>query len=86
MEFKSLFDYTAAELPPNPQFFRPGWIDLCGDWGFAYDDEDTGVDDRWFAREDVFTRTIRVPFPPESLTIRACIGILCLGICTRGFI
>lgn len=66
MKFKSLFDYAADELPPNPQFFRPDWIDLCGDWGFAYDDEDTGVDDRWFTRDDVFTRTIRVPFPPES--------------------
>jgi beta-galactosidase/beta-glucuronidase len=66
MELKSLFDYTAAELPPNPQFFRDGWIDLCGDWGFAHDDGDAGIDERWYERPEVFTRTIRVPFPPES--------------------
>jgi beta-galactosidase/beta-glucuronidase len=66
MEFKSLFDYTAAELPPNPQFFRDGWIDLCGAWGFAHDDAEVGIDERWFERSDIFTRTIVVPFPPES--------------------
>ena len=47
MQFKSLLDYTANELPPNPQFFRDGWIDLCGDWGFAHDDEDCGIDAGW---------------------------------------
>ena len=66
MPSKSLLDYTAKELPPNPQFFRDNWIDLCGEWGFAHDDDDCGIDEGWASRTDVFTRTIRVPFPPES--------------------
>ena len=42
-------------------------IDLCGEWGFAHDDEDCGIDDGWPCRsDDVFRRKIRVPFPPES--------------------
>ncbi len=51
---------------PRPQFARARWQDLCGAWGFAYDDENEGCDERWQERVDVFTRTIRVPFPPES--------------------
>lgn len=51
---------------PRPQFRRGRWIDLCGDWGFAHDDGDRGMAERWFDRVEVFTRTIRVPYPPES--------------------
>ncbi len=51
---------------PRPTLTRPSWTDLCGTWSFAYDDEDTGLVDRWQERVDVFDRTIEVPFPPES--------------------
>ncbi len=51
---------------PRPQLTRRRWTDLGGDWGFAYDDEGRGLDEDWPEREDVYTRTIRVPFPPES--------------------
>ena len=51
---------------PRPTLTRPSWTDLCGTWSFAYDDEDTGLVDRWQQRVDVFDRTIEVPFPPES--------------------
>ena len=58
---------TSAEPDyPRPQLRRAHWVDLCGDWGFAHDDHDAGMAERWFEREDVFTRVIRVPFPPES--------------------
>jgi len=53
-------------LPPNPQFRRDGWIDLCGAWGFAHDDADAGVAGNWWQRPEVFDRQIVVPFPPES--------------------
>jgi beta-galactosidase/beta-glucuronidase len=53
-------------LPPNPQFRREGWIDLCGTWGFAHDDADAGVAANWWQRPEVFDRQILVPFPPES--------------------
>lgn len=51
---------------PRPQLRRAEWLDLCGQWQFAYDDDDRGLDGDWFDRADVFDRTIIVPFPPES--------------------
>lgn len=53
-------------LHPRPQFTRPDWLDLCGTWAFAYDDDDSGRGDRWHERSDVFDQSIEVPFPPES--------------------
>lgn len=48
---------------PRPQMFRAGWISLNGDWRFAFDDQL-----KCQVPEDVphWTRTIRVPFAPES--------------------
>ena len=51
---------------PRPQLTREGWVDLCGQWGFAFDDADAGLRERWFERPAAFTREITVPFPPES--------------------
>ncbi|MBW4655949.1 MAG: glycoside hydrolase family 2 [Kaiparowitsia implicata GSE-PSE-MK54-09C] len=56
----------AGTLAPNPQFQRDNWIDLCGSWGFAHDDNDIGVNANWWQRPEVFDREIVVPFPPES--------------------
>ena len=53
-------------LHPRPQRARAAWIDLSGTWGFAYDDDDRGLDERWQERSDGFDRRIEVPFPPES--------------------
>lgn len=53
-------------LHPRPQLTRPEWIDLSGAWGFVYDDTAIGLDEGWQQRKDAFTRTIQVPFPPES--------------------
>ena len=54
------------ENHPRPQLVRPRWIDLCGEWQFAYDDDDVGLLEGWADRVEVFDRTIIVPFPPES--------------------
>jgi len=56
----------SAPLHPRPQLTRPRWTDLCGQWGFAYDDGDVGLDEVWCRSPEVFSRTIEVPFPPES--------------------
>lgn len=53
-------------LPPNPQFARPGWQDLTGTWRFDHDDADIGLRDGWHRPDHEFSRTIEVPFPPES--------------------
>ena len=48
---------------PRPQMQREHWRSLDGSWEFAYDDER-----RWFEPRAVrFERTIRVPYPPESV-------------------
>ncbi len=57
---------TVETLHPRPQLTRSEWIDLSGAWGFAYDDVAVGLDEGWQQRQDVYTRTIQVPFPPES--------------------
>ncbi|RUT28875.1 glycoside hydrolase family 2 [Arsenicitalea aurantiaca] len=57
---------TTASLAPNPQFRREGWVDLCGVWGFAHDDEDEGLAENWARGEGGFGQEITVPFPPES--------------------
>ncbi len=57
---------SELRLHPQPQLARAHWIDLCGPWGFAYDDTDGGLDEQWHSRDDVYARTIQVPFPPES--------------------
>ena len=56
----------AETLHPRPQLTRSEWIDLSGTWGFAYDDAAIGLDEGWQKREDAYSRTIQVPFPPES--------------------
>lgn len=53
-------------LHPRPQLTRTAWIDLGGTWNFAYDDAAIGLDEDWQHRADIYTRTIQVPFPPES--------------------
>lgn len=57
-----------GEIDPNyprPQLRRERWLDLCGPWGFAHDDDNRGLAERWFESEAPFTREIAVPFPPE---------------------
>jgi beta-galactosidase/beta-glucuronidase len=49
---------------PRPQLVRPRWLDLSGEWDFAFDD-----DIRALTPDGVpgkFPRTIVVPYPPES--------------------
>lgn len=53
-------------LHPRPRVTREQWIDLNGQWQFAYDDADAGRDQRWQDDAARFDRTITVPFPPES--------------------
>ncbi len=57
---------TESPLHPRPRVTRARWIDLNGPWQFAYDDADAGLRERWHGDSGRFTRTIMVPFPPES--------------------
>lgn len=53
-------------MHPRPQLTRTDWLDLCGEWEFAHDDEDTGVLAGWWRGDQVLDQVITVPFPPES--------------------
>lgn len=50
---------------PRPDLMRSEWQSLNGEWGFALDPEDKGINERWFERE-ALPQKIIVPFPPES--------------------
>ena len=48
---------------PRPDFQRAAWINLNGDWGFRFDQQDAGLQEKWFAGAASFPDTILVPFP-----------------------
>lgn len=50
---------------PRPQFVREQWMNLNGEWQFAFDDENTGVQDGWFC-DLPRTRPITVPFAYQT--------------------
>jgi len=55
---------------PRPQFRRRAWINLNGEWSFAFDDKDAGLAGRWpdvtpqelRSEDSPFDRSIVVPF------------------------
>ena len=48
---------------PRPDFQRAAWINLNGEWGFRFDQQDAGLQEKWFAGAARFPDTILVPFP-----------------------
>jgi beta-galactosidase/beta-glucuronidase len=61
---------TKGEVPrpeyPRPQMVRPEWVCLNGSWEFQFDDEDCGLEEKWYLGDHRFNRTILVPFTFES--------------------
>lgn len=51
---------------PQPQFQREQWISLNGEWEFAYDDKNVGIDEGWESRSTPLPKKIIVPFAPET--------------------
>ncbi len=62
---KSEFRTYILEDHPRPDYARPDWVSLNGDWEFSFDRKKMGESSRWFAREG-FPYRIKVPFPVES--------------------
>ena len=50
---------------PRPQFARDEWLNLNGWWKFRIDDQNTGLEQRWFCARD-YPAEILVPFSLES--------------------
>ncbi|MBQ8094730.1 MAG: glycoside hydrolase family 2 [Clostridia bacterium] len=51
---------------PRPDFMRDTFLNLNGKWQFAFDDNDTGLAQRWYLPDTVFDRTILVPFAYQT--------------------
>ena len=54
---------------PRPQFRRENnWINLNGEWDFAFDDSNLGLKEKWYKEEKAqnFTKKIIVPFCFQS--------------------
>ena len=55
-----------ADIPraehPRPDFVRPDWINLNGEWEFEFDDAAVGVREAWYMPGRHFSRRITVPF------------------------
>lgn len=54
------------EAAPNPQFARLPITELCGEWEFAFDDDNVGLQERWSQPAHRLGQRITVPYPPES--------------------
>ncbi|MFB5678370.1 glycoside hydrolase family 2 protein [Paenibacillus terreus] len=53
---------------PRPQFERKEWLNLNGEWEFAFDDQRRGDRERWYEPENgtAFDKKIQVPFAFQS--------------------
>ena len=50
---------------PRPQFVRENWLDLNGEWDFSFDDDNLGIQKKWY--QDLCTDTkINVPFAYQT--------------------
>lgn len=60
-------DSNAIPRPeyPRPQFVRDEWLNLNGEWEFAFDDDNAGLDLRWHDGRE-FPQRIIVPFAYQS--------------------
>ncbi|MCE5341976.1 MAG: glycoside hydrolase family 2 [Eubacteriales bacterium] len=50
------------EQYPRPDWRRDPWLDLNGEWEFDFDDQNTGVAERWYEPGRELSRRIQVPF------------------------
>lgn len=57
--------YPLRNEYPRPQFERSAWLNLNGEWEFAYDDANVGSDNKWYEAKS-FDRKIQVPFCYQS--------------------
>ena len=51
---------------PRPDFQRDCWVNLNGEWQFAFDDEDAGRKEKWYRPGHAFGMRITVPFAYQT--------------------
>lgn len=47
---------------PRPDFVRKNWVNLNGEWQFAYDDANKGLVEKWYHPDFALDQKILVPF------------------------
>ena len=47
---------------PRPDFMRKNWVNLNGEWQFAYDDANQGLIEKWYHPDFALDQKITVPF------------------------
>ncbi len=50
------------EHHPRPNYYRRQWLNLNGQWDFAFDDNNVGLAEKWFSDEEDFPQKITVPY------------------------
>lgn len=51
---------------PRPQFVRDNWVNLNGEWEFAFDDDNAGTREQWHLGNKPLAQRIQVPFAFQS--------------------
>lgn len=51
---------------PRPDFVRDTFFNLNGEWQFAFDDRDIGLQEKWYLPQKHLDRTILVPFAYQT--------------------
>ena len=47
---------------PRPQLVRENWLNLNGEWDFAFDDNNVGLKEKWYKVTQKLNQKIQVPF------------------------
>lgn len=63
---------TVRNEYPRPQFVREQWQNLNGEWQFEFDDNNAGLEEKWYEPENVLDRKIIVPFVYQSKLSGIC--------------
>ncbi len=50
---------------PRPDFYRQNWFSLDGEWDFSFDDDCSGLKNKWFEKQGL-DKKINVPFCYQS--------------------
>lgn len=57
---------TIRQEYPRPQLVRQDWLNLNGEWDFEFDDQNIGLEEKWFENNKEFKQKINVPFAYQS--------------------
>lgn len=57
---------TVRNEYPRPQMVREKWLNLNGSWDFEYDDDNLGLEEKWYQKGQDFSRKIIVPFAYQT--------------------